>query len=178
MDNPEIIIIIDNNATNGAYLSTFCREQAPRADVSWLLICDHEPTLSPELEHSVTYSLDAAAQFIDEKVGGGRDVVVFYNPQLGMLQRNVATAVDSHVTQALHRLVQDGRRVLVNVHSTDMPTRRIAEFIDPSFDTSPLQSKVISHHLITGAAPQSVREVVQETLNEWKRRFAQPGGEE
>lgn len=174
MDNTGTVIIIDNNTANGKYLYRFCKELLPGADVCWLLVCapGKEPILPDDMTYFVAPSLGGAARFIDGRVKEGEAVLVFYNPQLGMLQRNVPTAVDSQVTQALRRMVEDGRRILVNVHSTDMPTREIAEFLDPSFVSNPSESRVISHHLITGSSPGAVKAVVEETVGEWEKRFA------
>lgn len=182
MDNPgsrrKTVIIIDNNAANGIYLSSSCKSLMPGSDIYWLLVCDSEPTLPVEVEYSVRQDLKSAAKFVDEKVGESRDIIVFYNPQLGMVQRNVATAVDSQLTHALRSLVEQGRRVLVNVHSTDMPTREVAEYIDPAFKSRPRKASVICHHLITGASQTTIKSAVRDTLLEWEKRFPNADGEE
>lgn len=183
MDNAisKTVVIIDSNITNGIYLSSFCKSLMPDSKIIWLLVCEKEPTLQMEVE--VTYyaeqDLASAARRIDEEVGECRDIIVFYNLQLGMLQRSEDIAVDSQITYALKKLVdKPNRRILINVHSTDMPTRKIAEFIDPRFKTDPSRSSVISHHLIAGASPKTIKSIVRETLYEWEKRFLSADYEE
>jgi hypothetical protein len=180
MDNVESqIIIIDNNASNGVYLSACCRALMPKSKIKWLRISVDSMELSRPLPKPIEYApvakLRHAADIIERDTQDTSEIIVFYNPRLGINQGTVKSAVDSPITKVLKELVGSARRILVNVHSTELPTREIAEKIDPSFKTNPRKAKVICHHLITGAAPPTILEIVKETLDEWTKRNPQNG---
>jgi hypothetical protein len=176
MDNgeSELIIIIDNNVTNGIHLSTFARLVIPESRVVWLSVNDEDQPMTVPVptgtKHVTAGSLAEAAAVIDREAARSRDIIVFYNPQLGSFQGNVARAVDSNVTMTLNKLVNKKRSILVNVHSTELATRPVAEAIDSTFAYSPLEAKVICHHLITGASPRTIMDIVKATHREWRER--------
>jgi len=170
----KIVIIIDNNISNGVYLYACCKELMPDSRIKWLRVCDEDLPTVPlkDIRYESVTDLADAAEKIERESSKGQDIIVFYNLKLGALQRSHASAIDSQITHALKKLVeQHERRVLINIHSTDMPTRKVAETIDPMFKHRSLEAKVICHHLITGASPQTIMGIVRETLNEWEDRY-------
>jgi hypothetical protein len=176
MDHSEskLVIIIDNNVSNGIYLSACARFAIPDSRVVWLSVNDEaSPMLksSPtETEHHTLHSLAEAAAFIDREAAQSSNIIIFYNLQLGSFQSSVAKAIDSDVTMSLKELVKNRYSILVNVHSTELMTRQVAEAIDPTFKTNPLEAKVICHHLITGASPRTIMDIVRATHEEWEER--------
>jgi hypothetical protein len=173
MDNNKLILIIEDNVTNGTYLSRACKRLCPDWRITWLRPYHKTVNALPQglIPNEVTYiqnvtSLQQAETIIRENVAANTDLLVFYDLQLGLLQRNSAAAQSSPITSALRQLVNsDGRRVLINIHSADLATRAVAERIDESFE------RVIYSHTMTGRDVSEIDNVVKETLRGWDGLF-------
>ena len=176
-----IILIIDNNTTNGTYLTAFCRELgAPNWTTKWLRVCDETTTQDPGMfpSDTSTYSVPNmrdAAKYIDDQLGEERDVIVFYNAQLGLFQRSPSTATESEITRKLKAFVSEDRRILINIYAANFPVYKVAAFIEPEFARGQDDAKVIAYHSVNGAPPSKVKKIVDETLEEWDHRFVKLG---
>jgi hypothetical protein len=173
-----LILIIDNNTTNGTYLTTFCMELGgPRWQTKWLRIYEGQMSgdavVSPEEIEYPVYSIADAASYLDKKLGEMPDVIVFYNAQLGLFQRSAANAEKSEITEKLREFVSEDRRILINLYAANFPVQKVAAHIDPEFERRPDYAKVICRHSVNDAPPSKVKRIVAETLDEWDQRFTQ-----
>ena|SRR5215208_1940091 len=180
MDNIKSkVIIIDNNNSNGVYLSVCCHAVMPHAAITWLRISEETENPSGVFIEGVNFkavsSVEDAADIVEQETSTTAELIVFYNLRLGHYQGTVKRAIRSPITNVVKQLVASHRRILVNVHSSEIPTRELAETIDPLFKTKPREARVICHHLITGSQPHTILEIVQETLIEWRRRNPENG---
>ena len=172
-----IILIIDNNTTNGTYLTAFCRELGePNWNTEWLRVCDEDTSQDPgifplDTPHDSVTSIREAAEYLDEHLDETRDVIIFYNAQLGLFQRSPSTAIESELTGKLKAFVSEDRRILINIYAVNFPVHRVAAFIDPEFAMGRDDAKVIAYHSVNGAPPSKVKKIVAETLAEWDHRF-------
>jgi len=175
-----IILIIDNNDTNGTYLKTFSTELGgPRWTTIWLRVCDagmsREGTKSrPDSDYDTVYTIREVATYLDEHLDKMQDAVVFYNAQLGLFQRSGASAEKSEITLKLREFVKQDRRILINLYAANFPVQNVAVHIDPDFKQSPDDAKVICRHSVNDAPPSKVKKIVAETLDEWEQRFMRP----
>jgi hypothetical protein len=172
MDDNKLILIIEDNVTNGAYLSRACKRLCPDWRITWLRPYHKTVNVLPHglIPNEVTYisnvkSLQQAETIIRESVEANTDLLVFYDLQLGLLQRNSTAAQSSPITLALRQLVSGGRRVLINIHSADLATRSVAEQIDGSFQ------RVMYSHRMTGSDLCEIDNMVSETLRGWNGLF-------
>jgi hypothetical protein len=172
-----IILIIDNNTTNGTYLAAFCRELGePNWTTKWLRVGDEGATQEPNMfpsdnPHDSVPNIRDAAKYIDEQLGEMRDVIVFYNAQLGLFQRSPSTASESEITRKLKAFVTEDRRILINIYAVNFPVYKVAAFIEPEFARGRDDARVIAYHSVNGAPPSKVKKIVEETLEEWDHRF-------
>src|SRR5437773_1223625 len=99
MDQNKLILIIDDNVANGTYLCRACIRLFPDWIVVWIRPY-HKPVnplpvglLPKEVEYFPNIvALKDAARLITEKLETVTDVLVFYDLQLGLLQRNSKAA--------------------------------------------------------------------------------------
>jgi hypothetical protein len=176
-NKPGIILIIDNNTTNGTYLTAFCREGGePNWTTKWLRVCDEDTSQDPSIfpsdtPHDTVANMTDAAQYLDEHLDETRDAIIFYNAQLGLFQRSPSTAIESELTRKLKAFVSEARRILINIYAVNFPVYNVAAFIEPEFAMGRDDAKVIAYHSVNGAPPSKVKKIVEETLEEWDHRF-------
>lgn len=172
-----IILIIDNNTTNGTYLTTFCEQLGgPNWETRWLRVCEGELSQDaamtlPDIKYDVVNSIPEAAKYLDAQLGQMQDVIVFYNTQLGLFQRSASNAENSAITLRLKDFVSQDRRILINLYAVNFSVQKVAAHIDPEFKQRPEHAKVICRHSVSGAPPSKVKKIVEETLEEWEQRI-------
>jgi len=169
MDNDRLILIIEDNVTNGLNLSTLCRKLAPDWQVTWIQVYHKAASKLPEklLPEGLKYitnitTQEKAKEAILAETSGLTNLIVFYDLQLGLVQRNSEMACSSPITTTLQTIIEEPRKTLFDIHSVDLNTRQVAITIDESL------TKVLHHHWVTGRPIDEVEGIVKETIDKWK----------
>lgn len=167
------ILIIDDNGLNGVELTTACRREAPDWDVTWLRVQQAEPDTLDEAKlrggaYRVIRSAEAAVAAIREEAGdASRDLIVFYDILLlGVQGIETKAVLDSPITTVLRGLMQEeGRRMVLTIHSTDAAAHIIANSLDKSGQRARTA-------IVTEKDREYIRkEVVKETLDRWRQLY-------